>query len=98
MIKVTVYQTTVREMRGVGKTSGKPYHLRIQNVYVHTIDRDGNSPPVPEKIELFLDDDQEPWAVGDYQLHPSSLYVTREGKLQCSPRLVPLVRKAASAS
>lgn len=93
MIKVTVAQSTVREMSGVGKTSGKPYHLRFQTAYVHTVDKDGNTPPYPEKIEVILDKDQTPYPVGEYQLHPSAIYVDRDGRLAVSPRLAPVAAR-----
>lgn len=95
MIKVTVAQSTVKELSGVGKTSGKPYAMRIQSGYAHTVDKDGNVPPYPEKIEMILDKDQPSYPVGEYQLHPSSVYVDRDGRLAISPRLAPLARKAA---
>ena len=89
MILVTVAQNTVRELKGVAKVSGKPYHLRIQTAYAHTVDKDGNKPPFPEKFEVMLDNDQAPYAVGSYTLHPSTLYVDRDGRLQCGVRLTP---------
>lgn len=97
MIKVTIAQTTVREFKGNSKTTGKPYNLRIQAAYAHTVDKDGNPPPFPEKFEVMLDQDQPAYAVGDYQLHPSSLYIDRDGRLAVSARLAPLKRPAASA-
>ena len=89
MIKITVAQTALREMKGTGKTSGKPYHLRIQTAYAHTTDRDGVQPPFPEKFEVILDNDAVPYPPGVYTLHPSAVYVDRDGRLACSPRLVP---------
>jgi len=96
MIKVTIAQTSVREFKGNSKTTGKPYHLRMQNGYAHTVDKDGNPPPYPEKFELMLDADQQPYAPGDYQLHPSSLYIDRDGRLAVSARLAPLKRPASA--
>lgn len=95
MIKVTIAQTTVRELKGTSKTSGKPYHMRFQNAYAHTVDKDGNAPPYPEKFEINLDADQAAYPPGDYQLHPSSLYIDRDGRLAVSARLAPLKRPAA---
>lgn len=95
MIRITVAQTTVRELKGNAKVSGKPYHMRMQTAYAHTVDRDGNPPPFPERFEVILDTDQQPYAVGEYQLHPSAVYVDRNGNLQCSPRLTPLKQKPA---
>lgn len=97
MIVITVAQTTVREMKGTAKVSGKPYHLRFQTGYAHTVDRDGNKPPYPEKFEIMLDSDQPPYAVGDYQLHPSAVYIDRDGKLAVAPRLTPIKTPARAA-
>lgn len=94
MIKVTVASTETRENKGIGKVSGKPYHMFMQNAYAYTYGKDGKLNPFPEKIELVLD--VEPsnnmpkvYPVGDYQLHPASLYVGKFG-LEVSPKLVAL--------
>ncbi|PND36612.1 heavy metal transporter [Paucibacter aquatile] len=97
MIQITIAQTTVKEFKGNSKTTGKPYHLRMQTGYAHTVDKDGNKPPYPEKFDLMLDGEQQPYSPGDYQLHPSSLYVDRDGRLAVSARLAPVARKPATA-
>jgi len=90
MIKVTVAQIGTRDLSGVSKTSGKPYAMRIQTAYAHTLDKDGNPPPFPEKFEVILDKDAQPYPVGDYTLSPSALYVDQNGRLACTPRLTPI--------
>jgi hypothetical protein len=94
MIKVIVYQTALREMKGTSAKSGRPYHLRIQNAYAVTVDKDGNTPPVPEKFEISLDSDQPVYQPGEYTLHPSAIYVDRDGRLAISPRLAPAPKAA----
>lgn len=94
MIKITIAQTTVKEVKGISKTSGKPYHMRFQSAYAHTVDKDGNPPPYPEKFEVILDADAQPFAPGDYTLQPSALYIDRDGRLACAPKLTPLARKS----
>lgn len=89
MILVTVAQTTVRELSGNSKATGKPYHLRFQAGYAHTVDADGNKPPFPEKFEISLRDNQAPYPVGDYTLDASAIYIDRDGKLAITPRLKP---------
>jgi hypothetical protein len=96
MIRITVAQTTVRELRGVSKTSGKPYHMRFQTGYAHTLDADGNAPPFPEKFEISLDTEQPPYTPGDYTLHPSAVYVDRDGRLAVAARLAPLKQPATA--
>jgi hypothetical protein len=98
MIQISIAQTAVREFKGTSKTSGKPYHLRMQTGYAHTVDAEGNKPPYPEKFEIMLNADDAPYAVGEYQLHPSSLYIDRDGKLAVSARLAPLARKPAASA
>ena len=92
MIQVTIAQTGIREFKGTAKVSGKPYHLRVQTGYAHTVDGQGNKPPFPEKFELMLDTDQAPYPVGEYQLGPNSVYVDRDGRLAVSAHLVPVKR------
>jgi Helix-destabilising protein len=94
MIRISIAQSTVRALSGTSKL-GKPYDLRFQTAYAHTVDKDGNAPPYPEKFEIILDKDQAAYPVGDYQLHPSAVYIDRDGKLAVSPRLAPLARKTA---
>lgn len=96
MIRITVFNQPTRRLQGVAKTSGKPYDLTFQTIYAHTVDRDGNSPPVPEKVDIVLDKDQQPYAAGEYTLHPSAVYVDQNGRLACAPRLTPLKAKQAA--
>lgn len=96
MIKITVAQSTVKEVKGISAKSGKPYHMRFQTAYAHTVDKDGNPPPYPEKFEVILDTDAAPFAPGDYTLSPSALYIDKDGRLQCAPRLTPLRAKSAA--
>lgn len=97
MIKVTVAQSTVRQMSGTSKTTGKPYDMRFQTVYLHTVDQDGNPPPYPEKTEVILNKDQAAFPVGEYQLHPSSVYIDRNGSPAISLRLTPVAKAPAPA-
>lgn len=94
MIRISIAQTTVRELKGTSAKSGKDYHLRFQTGYAHTVDRDGNTPPYPERFEVPLDRDQQPYQPGEYTLAPSAVYVDRDGRLSISPRLIP-ARKPA---
>ena len=90
MIKLTIPALPVRNMKGTGKTSGKPYDINIQTVYCHVSDQNGQPLPYPEKSEIMLATGQSPFAPGDYTLSPDSLYVDRQGKLSVSPKLVAL--------
>jgi hypothetical protein len=89
-------------MKGVSKTSGKPYDLNFQTVWVHTVDRQGNQNPYPEKTELMLEKTEMGsaifHAVGDYTLAPASIQIDRMGNLDLRPVLVPLKARATSAA
>lgn len=90
MIKIVITSPDVRNMTGVGKTSGKPYDINFQTAHAFTISKDGVVAEFPDKFEIILEKDQAPYARGAYQLSPSALYVSRDGRLEVSPRLVPL--------
>lgn len=94
MIRIIVSKSAVRTLEGTSKTTGKPYHLRIQEAYAFTQDEDGNSDPYPTKFEIMLDKDQPAYTPGEYQLHPSSVKFSRDGKLVLSPRLAPAPKAA----
>ena len=101
MIQVSVKSTEVRNQSGNGKASGKPYNLNFQTVWVHTHDRNGNPNPYPEKVEVILEKNEQGQAlfypVGEYTFAPSSIYVSRNGDLAISPKLVAIKPKAVSA-
>lgn len=102
MIKVTVTSTAVRRQQGVSKSTGKAYDMSFQTAWFHTFTKDGQANPFPEKVEVILDKDADGaalfYAPGEYQLHPSSIYVDSRGNVAVAPRLVaikPVPRPAA---
>lgn len=107
MLKIQVISEKVTERKGNSKATGNPYRMRSQVVYVHTFDQEGNPAPFPEKLELMLDtekrdgggaivkNDQPAFPPGEYTLHPSSVYIDRDGRLALMPRLTPLAKRAA---
>jgi hypothetical protein len=95
MLKIQVTDTPLVEKKGIGKTSGKPFHMRTQIVYAYTVTSDGVLPDFPEKFEIDLEDGQTPYPRGVYTLHPSTLYVKADNfghpKMTVGrPRLVPV--------
>lgn len=98
MLKVTVTSASFREMKGTAKISGKAYHMAMQTAYLHTIDKDGVHAPFPEKTEIMLDKAEDGaflfYAPGEYTLHPSSVYVDRDGKIAATLRLVSSKKSA----
>jgi hypothetical protein len=93
MIRIVITSPDIREMKGVGKTSGKPYHMRFQIAHAFVVSPDGAVAEFPDKFEIILDADQVPFQRGKYQLAPSSMYVSRDGRLECKPRLIPETAK-----
>ena len=94
MLKVTVVSNTLRRQPYVSKKDGKPGELFFQTVYLHTVDKDGKEGPFPEKLETIAERDpntQNPVAFdpGVYTLHPSAVFVDRDGRLAASLRLTP---------
>lgn len=91
MLNVKVLNGEVRKIAGTSSRTNKPYSFRTQEAYISTFDaKTGKLHPYPQRIEIMLGDEQHPYAVGDYQLSPLSLYVDRDGRLKISPRLEPI--------
>lgn len=95
MIKIVITSPEIREMKGVGKTSGKPYHMRFQTGHAFTVDKEGVMAEFPDKFEIVLEADQTPYARGSYTLQPSALFVSRDGRLEVRPWLAPVAVPAA---
>lgn len=94
MIKIAITSPDIREMKGIGKTSNKPYHMRIQTAHAFTVSQDGAIAEFPDKFEIALDEGQTPYPRGTYTLSPSAVFVGREGRMEVRPRLVRLVPAA----
>ena len=58
---------------------------------MYGFDREGKQHPHPQRIRLTLDDDQQPYPAGTYQLDPSSIYVDRFNQIAIRARLRPMV-------
>lgn len=98
MILVKVAQTGLREIPFTDK-KGQAQRLLVQTAFAFTVDQDGNPPPYPEKFEIVLPRGQvTPYAVGDYTLHPSAIYVDQKGRLACQPRLTPAKAKQVATA
>ena len=97
MIKIQITSPSIVERKGVSKVSGKDYHLRIQTAHAFTVDTDGAVAEFPDKFEILLDKDQVPFPRGVYTLSPSAVLVSREGRLEIRPRLVPVAAGKSAA-
>ena len=95
MIKIRILTDKVQTLKGIGKTSGKPYELHIQTGYAFVVDPDGAIAEIPEKFEFILPSEDggliaKPLPRGDYSISPASFYVDRNGRLSLNPRFVPV--------
>lgn len=81
MIKIEVASAEVFTKSGIAAKSGKPYTIREQEAFAYVTDRNGQPQKYPAKIRINLNDDQAPYAVGNYTISPSSFYVDRFGGL-----------------
>lgn len=93
MIKIRILTDKTQVLKGVGKTSGKPYELHIQTGYAFTVDDSGAVAEIPEKFEFILPSDDQgliakPFARGDYTISPASFFVDRNGRLSLNPRFI----------
>jgi hypothetical protein len=98
MIRIEVKSTEVQSRNGT-RQNGTPWSMRSQEAYAFTFDANGRERPYPERISLQLDDNQAPYNVGQYNLHPMSIYVGEFGRLMCGrPQLSPIAANAAKAA
>lgn len=94
MLKVTIASPTLRKQAYISKRTGQPGELYFQTAYLHTVGKDGTSAPFPEKTEFIAERDEQSgqpaaYAKGDYTLHPSAVYIDRDGRLAATMRLTP---------
>lgn len=97
MIKVQVETTVVDLKQGTSAKTGKPYSIREQEAWGFFCARDGKPHPHPQRIKLTLDDDQQPYEIGTYQLDPSSLYADKWGQISIRAKLRSTVQAAKAA-
>lgn len=97
MLKFQVETTVVDEKRGTSAKTGKPYSIREQEAWCYFYDKDGKPYPYPQKIKLTLDDDQQPYPLGNYILDPNSLYADRFGQVAIRARLRAAAQVAKAA-
>ena len=87
MLKIQVETMVVDAKNGTSAKTGKPYFIREQEAWMFGFDREGKPHPHTQRIRLTLDDDQQPYPVGTYQLDPASIYVDRFNQIAIRARL-----------
>lgn len=100
MLNVKIISPALREQPFTSKRDGKPGILPFQTAWVQFVDREGKTEPFPSKVEFIADRDEQgrpqPYAPGDYTLHPSAVYLDRaSGRLAATLRLTPLPKRTA---
>lgn len=81
MLHVLVKSTHLREV--ASKRTGKVYFVQTAALEV------GDDFPRP--FDVLHDDPKKAYPVGKYVFSSDAIYVSRDGKLSVSPRLVPAV-------
>ena len=98
MIRIEVKSTAVETRNGTSAKTGNPWTIRTQEAYAYTFDSTGKQRPYPERISLQLEDNQLPYAVGNFDLSLASIYVGDFGRLMMGrPLLVPAAAAKAVA-
>jgi hypothetical protein len=93
MIVVEIHSTQV-DVR-----LNKGYTFREQHGYAFTYGMDGKPNPYPAEIIINLEEKQDAWPVGKYQVSPSCVYVDRHKQLTIGRiKLVPVPPQAVRAA
>lgn len=90
MIRIVTSKEPARNIKGVGKTSGRPFDIDFQTAYAHLMDQNGELSEFPERFEFMLSEGQILIPRTHYTLHPSSLIVKAGNLVVGSVRLVPI--------
>lgn len=104
MLNVKILAPEARTIEWGAKAGREAGNMRVQEAWVYTVDQDGKTSPFPTRIEVVLNratdsrPAQAPYPAGDYTLHPSSVYIDRNGRLAVTPRLVPVRAQARAAA
>lgn len=89
-IRIEVTEGVITPRQQVSKKSGEVMTFFEQSAWAYTTDRDGKPHPYPQRIVINHRDGSKPYPVGNYTISPESFYVGRFGRLEMSPRLVPI--------
>ena len=93
MIKITVAKCDLETIAYKDKKTGEGKSFSKQFAYAHTVDAKGNLDFAPEKFEFTPERNpaglQVAMEPGTYTLHPSAIFIDRDGRLACRLRLTP---------
>lgn len=91
---VVIESEYVEERKGVSVKNGKPWAISNQFAWAYMTDPTGVADKHPTKIKVTLQEGQRAYKPGNYFLHVSSFSRGDYDRLDCSPRLVPVVKAA----
>lgn len=98
MIRVTVPNLPIRIQPYTSKRDGSQQEMRLQVAYLHTVDQDDQPLPYPEKVEIFVNRNEQPLSAGEYTFRPSAISVRDGRPVFDASRLTPIKPKAAAAA
>lgn len=73
-LRIEIKSNLITDINGVSK-AGKPYHMRKQVGWAYTYDQQGVLNPYPERIEISVNDGQDPYPLGNYAVSDKCIYV-----------------------
>lgn len=97
-IKIEVKEEKAATKSGVSAKTGKAYSIREQEAWAYTCGRDGKPYPYPVRINITLNDDQQPYPAGAYTISPASFYANRFNNLEIGLILQPIAAAAVKAA
>lgn len=91
-LKIEITNRPVDVIKGNAKVSGKPFEFSLQHGYI-TLPNE----PYPVRFEFIVPFGQSPYLPGHYEFSSEAISVNREGRLELSPRFVPVKKPAGAA-
>ena len=82
-IIIEIASTEIKSRSGTSTRTGNAYSMREQIAYLH------KGEIYPERIKITLEENQAPYAIGQYDLAPSSFYVDKYDAIAVRPVLAP---------
>ncbi|MDT8385161.1 MAG: single-stranded DNA-binding protein [Gammaproteobacteria bacterium] len=86
MFKIEIKTTEIDVFTGNSKKTGNPFSIRNQFGWIHLRDK-----PYPMELKIQLDDQQQPYPPGEYQVDEKSFVIDRFQNLSVGRlKLLPL--------
>ncbi|MDR2092848.1 MAG: G5P family DNA-binding protein [Azoarcus sp.] len=98
MLKLEVRTAEVSLKQGTSAKTGKPYSIKEQVAWCFFVDAHGNPEPYPSRVMLTIEDDEQPYQPGIYELSLKSFSLGKFGSIFCRPKLTPIASVAKKAA